>query len=975
MAPRDPLPKRPRPPSDPWDTPAMRQYRAFKDQQPGCLLFFRMGDFYELFGDDALAAGPALGLAVTTRGNGIPIAGVPHHQRDRYLAKAMAAGYRVVVADQVQDPKDAKGVVERAITQIITPGTLVDEALLPDESPVSVAAVALSPLSPHAAAAAIVELSTGRFTLWSGPIADLEHPLAREAVREIIHPAESGDPAPQAVADLAARLGLALTPRAPWTFAHAEALAVLLEQFAVATLEGFGLAHDDPAVPPAGAVVAYLRETQSVGRPTSLAASGHEFQRLASTLDHLRPPRRQDPTNLCVLDAVSLRALEIERTIRADTLAPQHQGPSTPGLRGSLLGVFLDAPTGPRCVLKTPMGKRLIRRWLTAPLAAAKPIRQRQEAVATLRADRRLAGELAAQLAPVQDVERIAARLALGRVTPRDLVALGGSIARAHDLALLTDACPPLATHHHRFAHLELALGPLAARIARTCVDDPPGHLREGGLIRPGVDPELDEARSTQRDADAWMIDYQQRLIAEHDLPSLKVGFNSVFGFYIELPAAQSRRAPVAFTRKQTLKNAERYITPELKLFEERFTTAQSRAVAREQALFAELAAHAASHAQPLAEFADAVAELDTLAALAEKSAHSGWVRPDITDDPVLDIRQGRHPVLDSLLGTRFVPNDTALGHSHPHLALITGPNMAGKSTAIRQAALLTILASIGSDLPAQSALVGTADRIFTRVGADDALHRGQSTFMVEMTETAAILNNATPRSLVVLDEIGRGTGTLDGLALAWAIAESLAGAGNAPGPRTLFATHYHELTHLELALPGRVRNLTVQVREWEDQIVFLHRIAPGRAAGSYGVHVARLAGVPPRVADRAQALMASLRVHTDLHDLAPLAPLQPDQPDLHDQPDASDHGPPRRHAAHRAQTHPTAASPRPHPAGQDHQLPLFTEFLPHPALDRLRELKLEAMTPIQAFDALRDLVDSVNTPAPAPRNPDRPPA
>ena len=383
--------------------------------------------------------------------------------------------------------------------------------------------------------------------------------------------------------------------------------------------------------------------------------------------------------------------------------------------------------------------------------------------------------------------------------------------------------------------------------------------LAKGGLIREGVDAELDEARGLQRDAGAWLAEYQTTLLEQHDLPSLKVGYNKVFGYYIELPAAQARRAPAVFTRKQTLKNAERYITPELKEFEDKVTTAEDRALARERLIFAELLDDAAARVPQVARAADALAEIDVLTALAEKAHRRGWCRPAIDDAPVLDIRGGRHPVLDELLGENFVPNDTALdaedaASETPGLALITGPNMAGKSTYIRQTALLTLLASVGSFIPADAAVVGVCDRIFTRVGADDALHRGRSTFMVEMTETAAILNNATPRSLVILDEIGRGTSTLDGLSLAWAIAESLASDDDdpqrPPGPRTLFATHYHELTEIAERVPGRVGNLHVQVREWnnaqgEAEIVFVHRIGPGRADRSYGVHVAKLAGVP----------------------------------------------------------------------------------------------------------------------------------
>jgi DNA mismatch repair protein MutS len=501
------------------------------------------------------------------------------------------------------------------------------------------------------------------------------------------------------------------------------------------------------------------------------------------------------------------------------------------------------------------------------------------------------------------------------------------------------------------------ALRPVAERIVAECVEAPPAHLREGGLIRDGIDAELDEAKLLQRDSAAWLAQYQQRLIQEHQLPGIKVGYNKVFGYYIELTAAQARAAPAVFSRKQTLKNAERYITPELKEFEDKVTTAEARAVEREKLLFDRLCAAAAAVIPAIAAFGQAVAELDVLWCFAERAVRRGWVRPEMCEAPVLSVTAGRHPVLEEVLGENFVPNDVEVGGKEarqpdsetarqgesgpapggvegspsdpargagslprglaPSLALITGPNMAGKSTFIRQTALIVLLAHAGSFVPAQAAAIGLTDRIFTRVGADDALHAGQSTFMVEMTETATILNNATPRSLVILDEIGRGTSTLDGLSLAWAIAEFLAGSDASPGPRTLFATHYHEITELEERLAGRIRNLHVSVREWGEQIVFLHRILPGRTDRSYGVHVAKLAGIPAGVVERARAVLSALAVH---------------------------HGPA-----------PAAVSAR-LAAPPDGQLSLFTEYVPHPAVDALREVKLDGLTPIQAFDELRRL-------------------
>jgi DNA mismatch repair protein MutS len=925
----------------------MRQYQAIKQAHPGCVLFFRMGDFYEMFGDDAEKIGRALGLTISSRSSPIPMCGVPHHQLPTYLQRAVDAGFRVAVVDQLEDPAQAKGVVQRGVTQVVTPGTLVDASLLADEATLTLAAVCFD--ADDALGLAIAELSTGAFWVLDTDPARAAEELARRSVREVLYAEHADGSVPPRLADLLSGSGLssvAATPRAAWHFRPDEAVEAIRTQYRAAGVEGFGLLARSPSVRSAGAVLRYLHETQATGRATAQAGSSHEFLRQHATLDHLRPPRAIQTAGRCRLDAVTLRALEVERVLRPGASATH--GPRDE-IEGSLLGVFLRAPTGPRCVVRTPMGKRLLREWLVEPLCELEPIRVRQARVAALSEGRALAEALDAALEPVADLPRIAGRVALGRVTPRDLVALGGTLASVPHLAGVLDACPAFAPDHAELStHLSPALASLGQHIAAACVDAPPPHLREGGLIRPGVDAELDEARALQHDAGAWLADYQARLTAQFDLPSLKVGFNKVFGYFIELPSAQARRAPPELTRTQTLKNAERYTTPELHGFERKVTTAQSRAIDRERALFDQLCAMARAALPQILRLGELLAELDVLAAFAAKARLRGWVRPEIVDEPVLRFHAGRHPVLDETLGHRFVPNDAELGTpDHPQrLGLITGPNMAGKSTFIRQNALLTILALTGSSIPADRAVVGLTDRVFTRVGADDALHRGQSTFMVEMTETATILNNATPRSLVVLDEIGRGTSTLDGLSLAWAIVEALAGddaAENQPaahGLRTLFATHYHELTDLadRPDFASRIRNLHVAVNEWttpegRSEVVFLHQIRPGRADRSYGVHVAELAGVPRAVVDRARAVLESLSVHS------------------------AQAGP-----AHGARADTARVPPRPAQSaqlgqlGQFGQLGLFTEFIAHPAVDRLRELKLEALSPIQAFDLLREL-------------------
>ena len=869
------------------DTPAMRQHARFKAEHPGCVLFFRMGDFYELFGDDAVEMSKALGLTLTKRTGGVPLAGVPHQRLNDYLSKAVAAGYRVAICDQIQDPKDAKGVVDRAVTRVVTPGTMLDDELVAGEETIRVAAIVTDGTE---VGLATVDLGSGEFIVRTLAATALSDELARLSVRELLTNADdqADDDAASAHADMLERLGVSLSPRAGWQFRADEAVSAITEQFGVATLDGFGLKPEQAEARAAGALVRYLQETQA-------AAPAHGTNRSA-TLDHLRPPRRDAASDRLLLDAVSLRALEIERTIRGQSLA------------GSLAGLFVRGA----CACRTPMGKRLIREWLKAPLASEASIMARQNAVALLVADRELASQLGGLLDGIQDVARITGRLALGRLNPRDLVGLGHSAARARSLRSCIDGIPALEPQAKALGSICAQLDGLAEAIVSSCVEEPPAHLREGGLIVDGRDAELDEARGLKRDAGAWLSEYQASLIAEHDLPSLRVGYNKVFGYYIELPSAQAKRAPMAFTRKQTLKNAERYITPELKEFEDKATTAEARAIERELKLFAELCDRAAGELGMLQDYAELVATLDAMLALADKAHARGWVRPEITADPELCIAEGRHPVLDETLAGEFVPNGLELGARCPSLALITGPNMAGKSTFIRQTALITLLAHAGSFVPAKSARIGVCDRIFTRVGADDALHEGQSTFMVEMAETANILNHTTQRSLVILDEIGRGTSTLDGLSLAWAITEHLASLG----VRTLFATHYHEITDLEDRLPESVCNLRVRAREWNGEIVFLHAVEKGRADQSYGVQVARLAGVPKPVIERAKDILDRLRV-TEAQAIAPV-----------------DHAP---------------------KAGQ---MGLFTEYLEHPALDELRELDLDQLSPMQAFDALRALRD-----------------
>ncbi|MFW5652712.1 MAG: DNA mismatch repair protein MutS [Planctomycetota bacterium] len=962
-------------------TPAMRQWKAFKDRFPECVLFFRMGDFYEVFYEDAELCHRVLGITLTQRSEGVPMAGVPFHSAESYLRKMIEQGHRVAVADQVQDPKEAKGVVDRAVTRIVTPGTLVDETLLDDARSNHVAAVLFTgPGNDAEAAIAVAELSTGHFELMNVPNAEAARDeLARLGADELLFASTAtGDP-PERVQHLADLLNCSLTPRPGWHFRHEEAFESITERYGVTTLSGFGLADDDPAIGPAGALIRYFEETQALASDLVRQGTdgtrehGSENVARAKALGHLRPPQRRNREDYLVIDAVSLRSLEIERTMRTGSTA------------GSLVGSFRSCTT--------PMGRRLLVDWLCYPLRDRERIERRQRAVGAFVDDAGLCEQFVNQAKHIADVARIGGRLGMNRATPKDLVALGRSLSMLRNLIDLIADRPAFTWQHRRLSACLEALHPLGEKILKMCDDEEtPSHMREGGLIRDGVDAELDEARDLMRNGQQWLVEYQRDLIEETGIPSLKVGYNKVFGYYIEVTAVHSSKVPDAFTRKQTLKNAERYITPVLKEYETRVLNAEQRAIDREQDLFNGLCREAATHQGDLDRFSTAVAELDVLHNFADRAIRRGFIRPDIVDQPVLDIRGGRHPVLDEMLRDRFVPNNCMLGvagtgeassedasadaesdayaddeinaldqrrdvEGRPSLALITGPNMAGKSTYIRQVALLTLLAHTGCWIPAESATIGITDRIFTRIGASDELHAGRSTFMVEMVETANIVHHATERSLVVLDEIGRGTSTLDGLSLAWAIAEELAHIGS----RTLFATHYHELTEIADRLPSVV-NWHVTVREWKDEIIFLYRTLPGRADKSYGIHVAKIAGMPTNIVSRAQHLLDRLEVHT-ANAAAAAAASSPAVGDGHESADS----PSPAAAATIAASNAAAASSSDEDAdgggrgrgrrrGPGSQLTLFTEFMPHPAIERLREIELERLTPLEAFEVLRRL-------------------
>ncbi|MBV9126355.1 MAG: DNA mismatch repair protein MutS [Planctomycetes bacterium] len=789
----------------------MQQYRETKDRYPHMLVLFRVGDFFELFGSDAEAGARILGLTLTTRDKTLPMAGFPHHALDSFVRKLVQAGQSVVVCDQVEDPAAAQGLVRREVVRVLTPGTVTEEDLLDPRR-----ANHLASVWPEGdrVGLAWVELSTGTFQAADVAWDRLPDELGRLAPAECLH----ADTAPGRFTQLLqnAAPNMTLTARPDWSFDPAAGRAALFRHFQVATLAGFGFDDHQPCVASAGALLLYLQETCKAG------------------LGHLRRLRPYRPDQFLILDEVTRRGLELTRTLREGTR------------EGSLLS-FLDRTV-------TPMGARLFQESVLAPLTDRRAIDARLDAVAEFMEEHGPRRQLREALEQVADLHRLSTRASTGRASPRDLAAVGRTLHLLPAVRdLLTNRRAGLLRELDR--HLELCTE-LAATLAAALADEPPADAHAGGVIRAGFDVALDQLRAVAGSAKEWMAHFQAEEAARTGIPNLKVGYNQVFGYFLEVGHTNLKKVPTHYQRKQTLKNAERYVTPELKEYEEKALTAEEQIRQREFELFVSLRNQLAAHTSRLQRSAEVLARLDVLAALAELAESRHYCRPELCDDPVLDIREGRHPVLDQTLppGT-FVPNDILFGPEHGRLWLITGPNLSGKSTFIRQVALLTLMAQMGSFVPARQARVGIVDRIFTRVGASDDLGRGQSTFMVEMTEAANILHNATARSLVILDEIGRGTSTYDGVSLAWAITEYL---HDHLGCRALFATHYHELAQLAETLPG-LRNYNVLVREGEGDILFLHQIAPGSADKSYGIHVARLAGMPREVLNRAEAILGDL--------------------------------------------------------------------------------------------------------------------
>ncbi len=984
----------------------MRQFRRLKQEHPDCILLFRCGDFYETYFEDADEAGRLLNIVVTRKTAGVDgevaMAGVPYHAIESYLAKLVKSGRSVAIAEQMEDPKQAKGLVRRDIVRVITPGTALEPGILDDRANNYLMAITWQParggaenetcgagapagledlfgreenglrgsgcVSPPETASArtdaaslelfsekgvfgiaIADLSTGAFA-----VTELEGPRAREEVfSELVRlePAEILLPEGFPEAFVAAATGgigsggggagavggigesrARLTRRPADRFDPARSRRLLQRHFGVQSLEGFGAEHLSVALGAAGAALDYLQETQK------------------GAIAHLRELRVWRTDDCLVLDAVTQRSLELVRNL--------HSG----GRDGTLLAV-IDRT-------RTAMGGRLLRQWVLSPLGRAAEIERRLDAVEEFFHSLALRSRAAESLAGLPDLERVASRVACGRAGPRDLSAIRAALDR---LPRLAAALEPARSELLAATREGLdPLDPLRDRLRRALTDDPPLTARDGGVIRPGWNAELDEIKTVAHDTKGWIAAFRAREAQRLNLPNLKVGFNKVFGYYIELTNAQLRQIgdlPADYQRRQTIANGERFITPELKEKEEIILHAEERINGLEARLFEELRLETASQVEAILAQGRLLARLDALLGLAEAALAGGYVRPRINDDGRIEIRDGRHPVLEAVqVDAPFVPNDTRLDSDTRQIGLITGPNMAGKSTYIRQVALIALMAHVGSFVPAREADIALLDRIFTRVGAMDHLARGQSTFLVEMLETANILNNATDKSLVILDEIGRGTSTYDGISIAWAVLEHL---HNTPGrrPRTLFATHYHELTDLEGRLP-RLRNYNVAVVEDPERIVFLYKIVNGAADRSYGIYAAKLAGVPARAIRRARSILKSLENGQALAvDSGAGASKGGNAENAKNAKNAQNAG-----NAENAEGVPgeSAASSAPvKPRRRGGRLGFLDEFEaarqsavqlslfdapPHPALERLRGLQIDRLTPLEALNLLQEL-------------------
>jgi len=801
-------------------TPLMQQYAHIKAKYPDTVLLFRMGDFFETFEDDAAITSRVLGITLTKRGNGaageIPLAGFPHHALESYLPKLLKAGFRVAVCEQLEDPRFAKGIVKRDVIEVVTPGVAFSDRVLEKKQNNYLAAIALpSALATGAdpVGFAFVDVSTAEFRAGEFPLRHLAEQVSSIAPAEILVQKRDLD----AVKGILGPSFTGLYSKVDdWIYTFDYGRDLLTGHLHTTSLKGFGLQEMHAGVVAAGAVMNYLQETQK------------------SNLLHIRTITPFDVTDHIVLDPSTKRNLEISSSIAGSQ-------------EGTLFGV-LDRTV-------TPMGGRMLKQWINAPLNKVAPIRRRLDAVGELAGTPRFLDDASAILTRIGDLERLNTRICTGRAGPRDLLALKTMLEAIAALReLLTAARSPLPEEIREGLHL---LPEIVALLDAGIAPDPPALLADGGVIRKGYNPGLDELRSMALSGKQWIADLQKKERERTGIASLKVGFNNVFGYYIEITNTHRAKIPDDYIRKQTLASAERYITPDLKEYEEKILHAEEKLLAIETQLFNDLRMQVAAEAATIQNDARLVATLDCLCSLARAALDYGYACPEVNDSTVLDIVDGRHPVIERLLppGETYIPNDVHLDTASDQILIITGPNMSGKSSYLRQAGLIVLLAQIGSFVPARSASVGIVDRIFTRVGASDNIASGESTFLVEMHEAAHIVNTATPRSLILLDEVGRGTSTFDGISIAWALTEYL---HTKVGARTLFATHYHELNELADLFP-RIRNFKVDVREYGDKVVFLHKVTPGFADHSYGIHVAKMAGMPAEVTGRAEAILRNL--------------------------------------------------------------------------------------------------------------------
>ncbi len=801
-------------------TPLMKQYAQVKAKYPDTILLFRMGDFFETFEEDAKIASRVLGITLTRRGNGaagdIPLAGFPHHALDAYLPKLLKAGHRVAVCEQLEDPKLAKGIVKRDVIEVVTPGVAFSDKVLDQKQNNYLAAIAL----PHAIAGAddtvgfaFVDASTGEFSAGEFPFRNLPEQVAGIAPSELLVQKRDA----QSLIDLLKNSFSGLYSKIDdWLFDRDFGYDLLLQHFRTKTLKGFGIDEFGIGIVAAGAVMHYLQETQK------------------QNLLHLRKISPFTIEGYIVLDAPTKRNLEISSS-------------SDGTQEGSLFGI-LDRT-------RTPMGSRLLKRWIGQPLKVLENIVARLDAVEELVRSEPLRRGISDILARIGDLERLNMRICTGRATPRDLVALRGILL---DVGHLQTALAPV--HSPALTDLRSVLHPLKETsdlIERSIEPDPPAALNDGGVVRTGYNPELDELRSFAFSGKKWIADLQKTERERTGIGSLKVGFNNVFGYYIEITNAHKEKIPADYIRKQTLTGAERYVTPGLKEQEEKILHAEERLLALETTVFNEVRLAIAGCAGDIQENARAIATVDCYLTFAGCAIEFDYVRPDVNTSSRLDITAGRHPVIERLLpaGEAYVPNDVHLSTNDDQIQIITGPNMSGKSSFLRQTGLIVLLAQVGSFVPAQQASIGIVDKIFTRVGASDKITTGESTFLVEMHEAAHIVNTATAQSLILLDEVGRGTSTFDGISIAWALTEYL---HDHVGARTLFATHYHELNELADLFP-RIRNFKVDVREYDDKVIFLHKVTAGFADHSYGIQVAQMAGLPGELTDRAKEVLKNL--------------------------------------------------------------------------------------------------------------------